>query len=515
MSQTRLRGVAAVVVLLGCVLGCGGGTGEPTTPSSSPPPANSTPPTIASFAASPSRITSDGTTTLTWSVTGAGSVSIDHGIGVVTGNSVTVAPGASTTYTLTATNAGGRTATAATTVTVTGGVAGITLTWNPGSTVKLEQVIGDKDWAAAAKGTTLPTASLTSSRYGVFGTDIGASFEHNGRVLFLFGDTRAEDPKVNLGAVDPIGYSTTTDGDAPLILDFYKDNLNRTLWVRPPGIQLAGNNVPNAGISLSDGLYLVVNAGADHSLTDINANAYSVLVRFDEAAKTFTTGRTISRLPGGHFVYTSLHASGSDVYMFGTGTYRKSDIYLSKTPASGFWAGTGTQYFAGRVNGQPTWTSSEAAAVPIVQDNPLNGPAWPNDNPTAGNLTVAWSADLGMWLMTYDGGRQSPATRGVYLTYAKDPWGPWAAPILIYNTPRDPGFGTFIHNPSAVPSDGLIGPTIGDNDPVTTPGGAYAPSIIGRFTRVTGNTLRIYWLVSTWNPYTVVKMRSELTIGRP
>ena len=72
-----------------------------------------------------------------------------------------------------------------------------------------------------------------------------------------------------------------------------------------------------------------------------------------------------------------------------------------------------------------------------------------------------------------------------------------------------------MHNPNAVPSDGLVGPTIGDNDPVTTPGAAYAPLIIERFTRVTGNTLRIYWLVSTWNPYTVVKMRSEITISRP
>jgi hypothetical protein len=442
-------------------------------------------------------------------------VSIDHGVGVVTGSSVTVTPGASTTYTLTAANAAGASVTATAAVTVTGGVAGITLTWNSGSTVKLEQVIGDKDWAAAAKGTTLATASLTNARYGVFGTDIGSSFEHNGRALFLFGDTRAEDPKVNLGAVDPIGISTTTDGEAPLVLDFYKDNSNKTLWVKPPGIQLDGNNVPNAGVSLSDGVYLVVNAGADHSLVDINANAYSALVKFDEATKTFTTGRTISRLPGGHFVYTSLHVSGSDVYMFGAGKYRASDIYLSKTPASGFWAGTGTQYFAGRVNGQPTWVSSEALAVPIVQDNPLNGPAWPNDNPTAGNMTVAYSADLGMWLMTYDGGRQSRATGGTYLTYAKDPWGPWAMPVLIYNNPRDPGLGLFIHNPSAVPSDGLAGPTIGDNDPVTTPGGAYAPSIIERFTRVNGNTLRIYWLMSTWNPYTVVKMRSELTIGRP
>jgi hypothetical protein len=430
-------------------------------------------------------------------------VSIDHGIGTVTGNSVSVTPGVNTTYTLTATNSAGKSVTATAAVTVTGGVAGITLTWNPASSVKLEQVIGDKDWASAAKGTTLPVASLTNTKYGVFGTDIGSSFEHNGKALFLFGDTRAEDPNVNLGAVDPIGYSTTVDGEAPLLLDFYKDNLSRTLWVKPPGIALTGNNVPNAGVSLSDGLYLVVNAGADHSLVDINANSYSALVKFDETAKTFTTGRTISRLPGGHFVYTSLHVSGTDVYMFGAGTYRASKIYLSKTPASGFWAGTGTQYFAGRVNGQPTWTSSEAAAVPVVQDS------------TVGNMTITYSADLGMWLMTYDGGRGNRATAGAYLTYAKDPWGPWAEPILIYNNPRDPGLGLFIHNPTIVPSDGLAGPTIGDNDPVTTPGGSYAPSLIERFTRVNGNTLRIYWLLSTWNPYTVVKMRSELTISRP
>jgi len=494
-------------------LGCGGSGTEPSgTKTTNPPPTGPAAATIVTFAASPSRITSDQSTTLTWSVTGAQSVSIDRGIGAVTGNSVTVSPAVSTTYTLTATNSAGVAATAVTTVTVTGGVAGITLTWNPGSTVKLEQVIGDKDWSAAAKGQTLATASLTSTKYGVFGTDIGTSFEHNGRVLFLFGDTRAEDPNVNLGAVDPIGFSSTTDGEAPLILDFYTDNTNKTLWVKPPGVQMTGHNVPNAGVSLSDGLYLVANAGADHSLADIHVNAFSVLVKFDEAAKTFTAGRTISRMSDGHFLYTALHASGSDVYMFGTGKYRASDIYLSKTPSSGFWAGTGTQFFAGRVNGQPTWTTSEASAVPVIQDNPLN---LPNNNPTAANMNVAYSPDLGLWLITYDGGGQSVATRGMYVSYAKDPWGPWATPLLVFNRVRDPGLGVFMHNPQAVPSDGLAGPTIGDNDPTTTPGGAYAPSIIERFTRVTGNTLKIYWLVSTWNPYTVVKMRSEFTITRP
>ena len=442
-------------------------------------------------------------------------MTIDQGVGTVTGTSTTVNPGTSTTYTLTATNSAG-TSTATAAVTVTAGVAGITLTWNSGSSAKLEQVIGDKDWAAAARGITLPTASLTSSRYGVFGSDIGTSFEANGKVVFLFGDTRAENPNVNLGAVDPIGFSTTTDGDSPLQLNFFTQANGTTLWITPPGIKMAGDDVPNAGIALSDGVYFVVNTGADHTLgDDFHRNAYSVLVRFDETAKTFTTGRTISRTADGHFVFTGLHASGPDVYMFGTGKHRASDIFLSTTPASGFWAGTGTRYFAGRVNGQPTWSALESAAVPIIQDNPLNGPPWPNDNPSVGNVTVAYSGDLGMWLLIFDGGRQGATTRGIYFTYAKDPWGPWATPQLMFNGVRDNGVGVFIHNPNLVPSDGLTGPTIGPNDPVTTAGAGYAPSLIERFIRVTGSTLRIYYLMSTWNPYTVVKMRSEFSITRP
>jgi len=61
-----------------------------------------------------------------------------------------------------------------------------------------------------------------------------------------------------------------------------------------------------------------------------------------------------------------------------------------------------------------------------------------------GNLSVAYSGDLGMWLMTFDGGRQGATTRGIYLTYAKDPWGPWATPQLIFNGDRDNGVGAFI-----------------------------------------------------------------------
>ncbi|KAA6465088.1 hypothetical protein DYQ86_03815 [Acidobacteria bacterium AB60] len=59
-----------------------------------------------------------GSTTLTWDVSGATTVSIDNAVGTVTGTSVSVSPAATTTYTLTAANSLGSTVTATVTVAV-------------------------------------------------------------------------------------------------------------------------------------------------------------------------------------------------------------------------------------------------------------------------------------------------------------------------------------------------------------------------------------------------------------
>jgi uncharacterized cupredoxin-like copper-binding protein len=64
-------------------------------------------PTIGSFIATPGTIPAGSSATLSWSVTGADTVSIAPGIGAVTGTSVVVTPTATTTYTLTAANAAG------------------------------------------------------------------------------------------------------------------------------------------------------------------------------------------------------------------------------------------------------------------------------------------------------------------------------------------------------------------------------------------------------------------------
>ena len=86
----------------------------PPPPPPPPPPA----PTVTSFSASPASIAQGQSSTLSWTVSNAASVTIDQGIGTVTASgSTVVSPAATTTYTLTATNASGS-STVKTTVTV-------------------------------------------------------------------------------------------------------------------------------------------------------------------------------------------------------------------------------------------------------------------------------------------------------------------------------------------------------------------------------------------------------------
>ncbi len=76
---------------------------------------------ILRFQASPSTIASGAQTTLSWTTSGANTISISPNVGTVTANgSTTVSPASTTSYTLSATGTDGKTVTAVATVTVTG-----------------------------------------------------------------------------------------------------------------------------------------------------------------------------------------------------------------------------------------------------------------------------------------------------------------------------------------------------------------------------------------------------------
>jgi hypothetical protein len=417
------------------------------------------------------------------------------------------------------------------------------LTWITNSSVKLEQIIGDIDWEANAQGSNLLTASQTVTRFHILANGLGYSFEDNGRLIFLFGDTISENiTNWNYHAADPLAWSTNTDGETPLVLNFFTNSpyaysSNTPVFVQADGIKMGPDDVPNSGITLSNGVFLVCNTGSDASNTNIapQTNDYSVLVTFFEtnlwlstntyATNFFATNRVVSALntnltPNsslqGHFINVSMREYGTTVMMFGTGEYRSGDVFLCMIPTANFMSGAGTLFFTGLTNGQPKWSSVESNCYPVVQDNPTNGPPWPNDNGTVGNVSVTYSTNLNLWLMTYDGGRSAETpknkTTGVYFSYARQPWGPWSTPQLIFNKSRDNGLGVFNYDSSTTNDLALAGPVIGSNDPLTTPGGDFAPIMIERFTRITNSTLFIYYTMSTWNPYAVVKMRSAFTI---
>jgi hypothetical protein len=160
-----------------------------------PPPTPTGQPVVNSFIASPSTISYGGSTTLSWSVTNATSVTIDNGVGAVGSlGSTVVIPAATITYTLTASNsAGSSTATAlvlvsglppgpsglpvinyftATPQVITGGSGSTFLRWNVSNatSVSIDNGVG----SVSSSGTlllTLPSSTnLTLTATNSYGT---------------------------------------------------------------------------------------------------------------------------------------------------------------------------------------------------------------------------------------------------------------------------------------------------------------------------------------------------------
>ena len=86
------------------------------------------------------------------------------------------------------------------------------------------------------------------------------------------------------------------------------------------------------------------------------------------------------------------------------------------------------------------------------------------------------------------------------------PTGPWTPGGVLFNPVRDQGDAPFIH---VVRPSGQAD-TLGDPNRADLPGGAYGPFIMERYTNCSGDRCRLYYTLSTWNPYQVMVMQSEV-----
>jgi hypothetical protein len=182
------------------------------------------------------------------------------------------------------------------------------------------------------------------------------------------------------------------------------------------------------------------------------------------------------------------------------------------------------------VNGVPQFGRGEESAGAIVISF------------CVGELSVRKHPELG-YLMLYNCEADGQVPRGIHLRRADQPWGPWDAPISIFDPHRDEGYGHFIHQkitPFTIEPGppGVVVPGVGYDDGLAEPGrhnngndkckmkdalccgfglrdecwgGEYGPYLVPQwFTKTPDGGYSIVYTLSSWNPYQVHLMRTVL-----
>ncbi|HKU38176.1 MAG TPA: DUF4185 domain-containing protein [Polyangiales bacterium] len=319
---------------------------------------------------------------------------------------------------------------------------------------------------------------------GFSGTDLGVSFSHQGELWFLFGDSQS--------VFDYCGDSLARTPLAPLSLD----PLPKLDWtkrpsglfesLRVPGVELGFMNVAVEGLSLGERAYVFFATGWSERLG-----------RHTGSALAHTSALGAEPLVLDHavdsekFINVSALRQGEYVYIWGSGTFRKSDVYLARVRSDALADRSAWQYFRGASSAEQ-FGPGEDSAQPIVSAG------------CVGELSVRKHPQLGLYLLAYNCERP----RGVFLRTATEPAGPYSVPIQLFDPWFDRGYEHFIH---ASPT--LTGRDDGLSDPgrEEQSGGEYGAYLVPEwFSEVAPGVYGIVYTLSSWNPYQVHVMRTLL-----
>ena len=338
------------------------------------------------------------------------------------------------------------------------------------------------------------TINRTQSRYNLLGADMGTPFQHNGRTYLVFGDTVG--PPVG----DAIAYTTDTTPEDGIELVFIHDETGTYKPVQIPGISQEGYEVPMEGTSVGGRMYIYHTTDS----TGKDKMGRSVVAVSDDNGHTFTYLYDLSTQ---HFINVSIvevdladwsgfpQNRGTGLVMFGSGSYRRSNVRLAFQPAEDIESRTSIRYFAGLDHlGQPIWSAQEEEAQPLF------------NQPCIGELSVSYNHFIDKWIMLYNCSAISIAWRGINMRTADQPWGPWSEHQIIFHPWDDNGYCHFMHaNWESRKCDNIHDPGR-ENEW----GGEYAPYQFEDLAVGDDSTTTIYFTMSTWNPYTAVLMKATL-----
>lgn len=383
----------------------------------------------------------------------------------------------------------------------------------PGRTRRICQLIREQD----AADPRIPVANHTERRTHLAGTDLGVSFAgpEPGTIHFLFGDSVPLDQRLHAVADDAVAVAARgADPEHCVPLRFYSDAHGDYRPIRLDGAALGIFDVPTSAFVVQGRTYATFATAAGGTPRRPTRSVLGVNARFPRSLDF----RSIAELPAARMtnVSTALvddawrrSEQPTQVLLFGTGTYRAApNVYLAVIRLAELRRGAALRlhWFGARsAPGQADWSSDPQRARGIFD---TDGAA------CMGELSVTWNPYLGRWLMLYN----CSAPRGILYRVASRPWGPWSAPQVLFEPRADHGYCVFIHDEhperdcppgSPNPGDELITREHGS----AAYGGEYAPYVIEAFTRGDRRQrrTRIYFTLSTWNPYTVMLMSAQLS----
>jgi hypothetical protein len=336
------------------------------------------------------------------------------------------------------------------------------------------------------------------------GTDLGIPVDTGARLYFFFGDSPETDDSAGDG--DPIAW--TASGPEPngptLHWLVNEEGLYRRLTVE--GIPTLENfEVPTGGFTYGGRIYLFIAREKVDGVMKTSHLAVSKLPHNDPNQNLQELYKVATCLDdGSNADWPGLpQSSGEGLLMFGSKNYMASNVYLAWAPLTpgqhpphpSTW-----RYFKENHPGQ--WIA--AATVPAGQE-PTKLLIIPDPGPVA-ELSVIWQRRMRRWIMAHM--QPGPNTAQAVVRTSRFPWGPWSAPVVVFDGVND----QLQAAADNLPGNKLVGHPHADatQNRNTVP---YAPYLIARWSKFDPSTgrLTLYYTLSVEDPpYSPQLMRTHL-----
>ena len=248
-----------------------------------------------------------------------------------------------------------------------------------------------------------------------------------------------------------------------------------------PLIDLHCMNVPLDAVTTPERTYVFFNTG-------FGSDRHTDLVLAHGEGSSLGAFVLDALIPSKKFLNVSTVQEGGFVYLFGSGVYRQSSVYLARVPLAEITNVSAYRYYSGMDDGVAVYGASEEVALPIITSQ------------CVGELSVRRESASGALFMTYNCGDP----RGIQLHTAFQPQGPWSAPLTIFDPFADEGYGHFMHIGWSGEDDG-----ISEDGRFADSGGEYGPYLVPQwFHEDAPGVHDLTYVLSSWNPYTVHLMHT-------